>query len=305
MRPTEVEPPTDPGQLPQRTVSLRYVPRFDRHRCDVTGVGHEHRADPAAYHWDNAARSPGCLLQVTLAGAGRFRDYANPDRPVERALPVGRALLVEMPSPTAYYLATGETWRFLWCMLTGELAQYHVRRLVREHGNVLPLPPASAPVQMLADLYLTVLRDPSPDERRLSAGAYQLLMELDHALAHPSTGVPDTIEWAQRYIDAHLHEPELDVARLADEAGYSRYHFSRLFKQHTRLSPHRYLLRMRIRRALALLASSDEPVKRISLAVGFKDPSHFGAAFRRHVGQSPEAVRREQQQLGAADTRTV
>lgn len=288
--------------LPYRTVGLSGVPRFARHRCDVCGLGLEEQTDPAAYHWDNRDRASMCLLQVTLGGEGRFHDR---ERERTWSLPAGRAMLVEMPSPTVYWLPRGHRWRFIWVILAGEMANYHARRLIAEQGRVIPLAASSAPVQTLAEMYRAVLDDHPPDGTELMVSAYRLLMELDRALQHPSAGMPEAVRAAKRLIAVSLHEPTLGVDRVAEAAGYSRYHFSRLFKQHTGTSPHRYLLHERMRRAMTLLVTTEKPVKQISREVGFRDPSHFGAAFRRHVGRSPQAVRREQQQLPVADVRTV
>ena len=293
---------TPADNLPHRTLGFRGVPRFTRHRCDVRGLGLERHTDPGRYHWDNHDRTNGCLLQVTLTGEGRFRDDA---RGRSWALTAGRAMLVEMPSPTAYWLPRGKTWQFAWAMLTGDMAFYHVRRLVAEHGNVLRLAPGSEPVQTLIELYRAVLETETPDETDLAVGAYRLLMEMDRALQQPARGLPEPVRAAQRYINTHLHDPALDVDAVAAAAGYSRYHFSRLFKHHTGMSPHRYLLHTRMRRALTLLVTTEQSVKQISAHVGFHDPSHFGAAFRKHVGRSPQTVRHEQQQLDVTDTRTV
>jgi len=71
----------------------------------------------------------------------------------------------------------------------------------------------------------------------------------------------------------------------------SPYHFSRMFKLSTGLSPHQYVIRQRIERAKALLTNTDLPVGVVAQEVGFASPSHFAQQFRRLVGVSPRSFR--------------
>lgn len=69
------------------------------------------------------------------------------------------------------------------------------------------------------------------------------------------------------------------------------YYFSRLFKQSTGLSPHRYVLEQRIRRAQQVLRTSDMTIFEASVRTGFADQGHFTKVFRRFVGVSPTEYR--------------
>ncbi|NOK33575.1 helix-turn-helix transcriptional regulator [Corallococcus exercitus] len=84
---------------------------------------------------------------------------------------------------------------------------------------------------------------------------------------------------------------ELTLGELARVAGMSPYHFLRVFKRETGLTPHRYLLRTRVFHALALLRDTRRPVTEIALDVGFGDLSNFIHTFRRELGCSPRAFR--------------
>lgn len=79
---------------------------------------------------------------------------------------------------------------------------------------------------------------------------------------------------------------------LAQEAKLSRYHFLRIFRQLTGLTPHRYLLRARLRRAATRLLMEPAQVLDIALDSGFGDVSNFNHAFRAEFGASPRAYRK-------------
>jgi len=88
-----------------------------------------------------------------------------------------------------------------------------------------------------------------------------------------------------RYCDAL----PLDV--LAREAGLSAFHLLRTFKQVHGATPHRYQMRVRARRAMALLADASRSVGDVAQAVGYADLPTFSKAFRRVVGVPPSVYR--------------
>lgn len=84
----------------------------------------------------------------------------------------------------------------------------------------------------------------------------------------------------------------ITVRDLADEAGYSPFHFTRLFARSVRMSPGQYLTALRIDAAKRLLLHRSEPVIDIATAVGFDSLSSFTRRFRETVGIPPARMRR-------------
>ncbi|WP_435036564.1 helix-turn-helix domain-containing protein [Pseudomonas neuropathica] len=84
---------------------------------------------------------------------------------------------------------------------------------------------------------------------------------------------------------------EFSLAKLARLAELSEYHFSRLFKRATGLSPSQYFIRLRMVRARHLLLETRLSVIEIGLEVGYSSPSHFSQVFRREVGVTPSDFR--------------
>lgn len=85
----------------------------------------------------------------------------------------------------------------------------------------------------------------------------------------------------------------ISLQAMADAAGLSPFHFSRMFKAATGASPHQYVLRRRIDVGAELLLGRDESIAAIALELGFTDQSHFTMHFKRIHGVGPAGYRRQ------------
>jgi AraC-like DNA-binding protein len=103
---------------------------------------------------------------------------------------------------------------------------------------------------------------------------------------------------ARDAIDRDYGQP-LDVPTLARIAHVSPSHFSRSFKATFGETPHRYLQRRRIERAMALLRDTATPVTDAALIVGFGSLGTFSRTFRDIVGVSPSEYRRRTRPVAA------
>lgn len=83
----------------------------------------------------------------------------------------------------------------------------------------------------------------------------------------------------------------LDIDRLADVAIMSPAHFIRSFKAAFGETPHRYLQRRRVERAMYLLRTTDRSVTDICMAVGFSSLGTFSRTFTEIVGETPSRFR--------------
>ena len=102
----------------------------------------------------------------------------------------------------------------------------------------------------------------------------------------PSCRLRRVTEYIQQNLDK-----DLTLAELAAVVYMSPYHFARLFKCSTGVPPHRFVVRQRIARARAFLATQELSIAQISRLVGFRTPSHFATVFRRVTGITPRGYR--------------
>src|SRR5262245_45958765 len=93
---------------------------------------------------------------------------------------------------------------------------------------------------------------------------------------------------------------ELDIPALARIAMVSEAHFIRTFRATFGETPHRYLQRRRVERAMFLLRNSERSVTEICFDVGFTSLGTFSRTFTVVVGEPPSTYRRR-----STDLRTV
>jgi len=107
----------------------------------------------------------------------------------------------------------------------------------------------------------------------------------------PASGLPDRI--LKRVVEKmRVLDSELSLQSLAQESGYSRVHFIRMFQAATGRSPHNYLLNMRVERARELLSNRELSLVEIALDCGFSSHSHMTRVFRQFLGVTPSEYRR-------------
>ena len=87
------------------------------------------------------------------------------------------------------------------------------------------------------------------------------------------------------YIVAHLDEP-VEVATLAKLAGRSPFHFTRVFARSVGMTPHRYVVHLRLQRAIELVRDGRSALAEIAAQTGFADQSHLSRWIRRVQGVS-------------------
>jgi AraC family transcriptional regulator len=111
------------------------------------------------------------------------------------------------------------------------------------------------------------------------------------SLRRPASGLaPRKLEQVRGFIEQHLAESLL-VEQLAAVVHMSPFHFARLFKLATGISPHAYITARRVERAKELLRNGNLALVEVSAAVGFQTQGHFTEVFHRLAGITPRRFR--------------
>jgi len=111
------------------------------------------------------------------------------------------------------------------------------------------------------------------------------------SLPNYKDGLPKyRLKRAIEYIHEHIGEG-FSLETLASVVGISQFHFARMFKQSTGLTPHQYLVEKRLERAKKLLVDSELTISDIAYSCGFASQSHLTRLFRQHLNITPKAYR--------------
>jgi AraC family transcriptional regulator len=186
------------------------------------------------------------------------------------------------------------------------LPQATLERVAAEAGKVAPkeLLERTGYLDPITSRLLTTASEALEGSERLNALFLQQLTDLLATrllAAHTGTPVaPAPISGGlspkvlRRAIERLRSDSDADVslAALAADAGLSRFHFCRAFKESTGMSPHAWLRQYRLERAKAMLRDPSMSIISVAVTLGYSSQTAFAAAFKRLTGVSPGEWRR-------------
>jgi AraC family transcriptional regulator len=150
-------------------------------------------------------------------------------------------------------------------------------------------------IGQIAEIFIAELESPDHPAKSLIiesasyALAAHMLRKYDAFSRKESklTGLgPRALSAVTSYVEDHACS-SIALDELAAIANVSRFHFTRMFKLSTGVSPMTYVEQCRIRKAQELMKEGRWTLAEVGTAVGFSDQSHFARRFRRHHGCSP------------------
>jgi AraC family transcriptional regulator len=123
-----------------------------------------------------------------------------------------------------------------------------------------------------------------------TAGHFVDILATRHAMGtrqkRNGTLTTDILKRLKDFVLEHPDQP-LDVAKLATMTNRSQFHFSRAFTRSVGVSPHRYVIHLRLRRAVEMVRERKFGLAAIAAKTGFADQSHLTRWIRRVHGVSP------------------
>ncbi|WP_159084065.1 helix-turn-helix domain-containing protein [Saccharobesus litoralis] len=97
---------------------------------------------------------------------------------------------------------------------------------------------------------------------------------------------------ALKWAELNLHLP-ISIADIAEKAYLTRSTFERFFKQTQQVSPRTWLIQMRLKKALHLLATTSHSIDKIAQKCGYVSALSLRLIFKRYLGYTPGYYRRE------------
>ncbi len=234
------------------------------------------------------------LLHHVVSGKGTFRtgEFAA-------ELAAGDSFLIH-PGQLFHYVSDEKyPWRYRWVAFAGTQSD----SLVAEAGfdperPIVHSGADKSPGDRCRAIY-EAFRERGSSASLAATGYLHLLFASLHEAAtertlsslRPDSHSEELVRQVVGYLSTQYAEP-VTIEGMAETLGYNRAYLSRLFKQHTSVSPITFLTKLRVDHGRRLLRERPElTVEQIASSVGFQDALYFSKQFRRWYDQSPTDYR--------------
>jgi YesN/AraC family two-component response regulator len=119
-----------------------------------------------------------------------------------------------------------------------------------------------------------------------------LKSEWENSMKTESGKLKELVEASVSYINKNF-DREISVSDISKYIFLSTSYFTKIFKEYMNVSPHNYLLDIRINRAKELILNTDSKICDIALNVGFSNQQRFNEIFKKRVGITPLKYRKK------------
>ena len=89
------------------------------------------------------------------------------------------------------------------------------------------------------------------------------------------------------YVNNNYTSPDISIKKIADNFYFSQAYLTRIFKKNTGISPMKYIIMLRMRRAVELLNKESFSIAQIAYCVGYKNQFYFSKEFKQYFGMPP------------------
>ncbi|MBD2869227.1 helix-turn-helix transcriptional regulator [Paenibacillus arenilitoris] len=226
-------------------------------------------------------------LHLIFSGSG----YAVSGNGGERLeLRAGDGFLYPKQAFQQYGANAGDPWDVRWIHFDTQLPLPMLREADAFGGWLFTFSARERFEELTEEMYACASPFATGSEPRLSALLYEILVELsqhsERLEGSSALEKQSAIRAAADHIRRRCEEP-WSLERMAELAGYSPYHFLRLFRQVMGKTPNRYVAECRIVAAKLLLSTTSLTVTEIAARCGFAQTSYFIRVFRASEGLSP------------------
>lgn len=236
------------------------------------------------------------VLHYISHGTGTF--YYNNENV---SLEAGDLFLLK-PNEMTYYVANNiDPWSYYWIGISGTkleelfslskiyetaILKYSQSKKTKNIGNLIK------EIVLQTENNITQL-----DYIKAYSYLYSIMYELGKAYPNPlreNKIKHDYFSQIKNYIDQNYHN-NIDIQSIADQLNINRSYLSVLFKKHMGLSPKKYMMDVRMKRASQLLFATKMTINEIAFSVGYNDQVTFSKAFKNYFHLTPSLYRKSGQ----------
>lgn len=231
---------------------------------------------------------------LTVEGQGVFRLSGIGDFEL---LP-GEVIIIPSRTSHEYFPLSNNSWELSYVGFDGNIADTILSQFKFNNTEKISSQPPSTIQEIIEQLWAITNKNESDSQWRASESLYKLLLELkrlSESTYGPKYGIgkhtPNKhILETTGFIRAHYSE-QIKISHLANIAGYSTHHFTRLFREIYQMTPHQYIKKIRFEKAKFLLEEeSDLSISEIANKVGMEE-NYFIRLFKKRYGMTPGVYR--------------
>lgn len=242
-----------------------------------------------AFDWRRGRTLQHYALVYISRGSGTFEN----DRGRTHEIQSGHVMLL-FPDVWHRYMPNQETgWHEHWIGFDGKMARdWEANGFI---SRKRPVWKSNAEDLLYASFTgaIQAVKASRPAIQQIMAGAASQIIGLLYSAQQSTPAIKpneNVVEKAIVRFQADLAS-NFSMQDLSREIGVSYRSFRSIFTRHTGMSPHQYLLELRILRARNLLAETDCKIKEVAAKAGFEDEHYFSRLFRSRIGVSPREWR--------------
>lgn len=231
---------------------------------------------------------PSFLLLVTLKGEGQVHTKEE-----TFSLRRGEVALIDCYQPHQYGTGGTGNWSFLWVHLDGAPARAIFEEIVNYSGCHLTLSPEirNEVITPLRIMLERLSAKESCPEILMNKYLTDILTQLSLSAQKCGELGATALEKAAAYIRQNYINP-ITIQDTAMFVSMSPYYFIREFKKFSGMTPHQYLLSIRMNSARFYLSTTNKTVKEIGFSCGFQSENSFCIAFKKQMGLTPLEYRK-------------
>lgn len=230
------------------------------------------------------------LLIYTLGGSGRLT-YNDKDY----ILLPNTITIIQCNAPHRYETHSDEPWDFLWFHYNGTAAHIYYNLYNKNDLYFHVVSPSGKEAALIEKITSISSKYNIDKDLKTSEWITQLMtsfiLEKRKNDQQDSPLIAEKLDNAIKYMTDHLID-RITVSDISNSVFLSQYHFLRIFKKQTGLTPYEYLINLRINKAKELLISTDSCLDTIAANSGFTDTKNLIYNFKRIVHLTPNAYRK-------------
>lgn len=256
--------------------------------CFAVPPGNEYTTSQCkhSFHWKKGRILQDFALVYISSGSGYFQSESLSERKVE----AGQCFMLFPNEWHSYHPTIEDGWNEYWILFNGNYPEQLLANGVLSPQRALLNPGLNPEIHTRFNQILDMIETKTIGYEQLIATETSSLIASILASDRSNGGKQSVIENSLHRAKCMLHEyhnTDVDMERVAQAINMSYSHFRRLFREYVGLTPHQYLLQIRINKAKELLEKHHLSVKQTGAAVGFNDELYFSRLFKQKTGMSP------------------